>query len=728
LPTESLRLCFQFVIMLVDEPISVSGGAIINISEQIRGEEIIHAFENSPPRSTEWSSDAISVCVPMYNEEFSELEATLKDLYKMQALLKGKRLLICIIQDGWGPMSQSVKNWMSEKLLKDHTWTNQIAEIHERAEKRTVVFREASISFNNGSMTLPPISITVVVKVDNRKKHNSHDIFCRGFALHHKTELVFATDCGTKFKDNCLAGLVKTMEGDMQCIAATGRQRVMNKWQQPDCENEDLWGAILRIVQGYDYDASTVMFNGCFSLWGSLPVIPGPCGLFRLRPLLGKEDGKTTSEQALEDGATGEDAEQTPFGFYATSTHAAENSQSLQLGNTVLAEDRVLTHAAKFLAKGKTWKVKWNNRSIFYFQSEVSLKSLVFQRRRWINGTVAAYIFVVSELGKYEDTRKYPQCWTRMKYRFQRFLNFLMLWTYLGTFISPAVYIYLFHQSVAYLLPQVAWLAFVSSPLMFARYVAFQWRHFFVDFDMLAFSAVATMNAVTALTILVALGVSLCSSSNWLPYIGVAYVVFPVFLNLLVPNGRAVLGLINPFRMIVNLLMQPTFQGYFLAYAVARTYDLRWGNRDGVGEQLAEGKSQTKALIIIQNVLNLVVLTLLIIFHATCPQIQNLGGLTVVEFILALVLFLPSLFIALCSFIQAFGRRASTAWVLLSSALPVVQANSSLDISWHHWVLSSLLAILFVKILGIKACEAYRRCRRFRGGALMERSLLEGTA
>lgn len=239
------------------------------------------------------------------------------------------------------------------------------------------------------------------------------------------------------------------------------------------------------------------------------------------------------------------------------------------------------------------------------------------------------------------------------------------------------------------------------------------------------------MNATMALTILVALGVSLCKGGNWLPYIGMAYVVFPVFLNIMVPNWKAVRGLLNPFRMITSLLMQPTFQGYFLAYAVARTYDLRWGNRAGVGEESKEGKNGTRGLVVIQNTLNLFVLTMLV-FDRTRPESQYLGGLTVVEFILAAVLFTPSLFIALCSFIQAFGWRAITAWVSLSIVhhwWPVVHvAKADWDIPWHLWILLSLVVSLLGKIVVMKAYEQYRKCKRsFRGQAETQRSLLEGT-
>merc|ERR1719498_207518 len=102
----------------------------------------------------------------------------------------------------------------------------------------------------------------------------------------------------------------------------------MTSAMQPGSNGESLWAWILRNVQGYDYEASVVLFNGCFSLLGGLPVIPGPCGLFRLPPLMEK---------------TLQDATMSPFEFYIQAHVKAEEDKSMLAGNCMLAEDRVLT-------------------------------------------------------------------------------------------------------------------------------------------------------------------------------------------------------------------------------------------------------------------------------------------------------------------------------------------------------------------------------------------------
>lgn len=66
-----------------------------------------------------------------------------------------------------------------------------------------------------------------------------------------------------------------------------GHQRIMHSSDQMDPvesvkgerESWGLWA--LRSIQGADFDQGLCTFNGVHSRLGFLPVIPGPCGLFR---------------------------------------------------------------------------------------------------------------------------------------------------------------------------------------------------------------------------------------------------------------------------------------------------------------------------------------------------------------------------------------------------------------------------------------------------------------
>ncbi len=95
---------------------------------------------------------------------------------------------------------------------------------------------------------------------------------------------VFMVDTGTRFHEKCLYYLIQHMLQHPSTVAVSGKQRVMtyNMQEGGSWYQEGFKSMILRFSQGFDYEASVNSFSGGFSLTGMLPVIPGPCGLFRL--------------------------------------------------------------------------------------------------------------------------------------------------------------------------------------------------------------------------------------------------------------------------------------------------------------------------------------------------------------------------------------------------------------------------------------------------------------
>jgi cellulose synthase/poly-beta-1,6-N-acetylglucosamine synthase-like glycosyltransferase len=669
----------------------------VKVSEHLGG----HAFRDDflefhTERPETEDPNSIAVCLPMFNEDEEELQETLRDLALMQRKLGSKQLKVCVIQDGWKHIdstSRAMFVGMYPTPAGQREWAAEVDALEEVGAKLTLIFPPHTLNCRrNADLEPEPLNldVTVILKVDNRKKHNSHDLFFRGFAAHYHTELAFATDCGTKFDSDCLKGLVSLMERDAHCIAATGRQRVMTKWQQPGCEAESAFGSFLRAVQGYDYEASTVVFNGCFSLFGCLPVIPGPCGLFRLGPLL--------------DGA---------FDFYADAARRAEETKTMLDGNTLLAEDRVLTYAALFLTPekdNKPWTVRWDKRSIFYFQSETSLRTLVSQRRRWLNGTIAAYVYVVGQLGSHfgpDSTKTMAQ---KIRIRFLQVLNYLMLWIYLGIGLGPALYAYLSVSSFRYLLhTQIEHDHYVFSitfgVLMFAVYLGFQWRHHFVPFDATFFMAASVLNAAAAAVILIALIIAIVVDRSWMQWAGLFYVFLPILLNAMIPDFSALKILLNPVNWIAYMLFMPTMQGYFLSLAIARTFDLSWGNRAGVGQESEALKNESRALIVAQNVLNVVLMGLTFHFNSELTK--------PVDYVLGSMMLTPTVLISVFSMIQALGWTALVVIIILESPIVALcffdvpaRFHSSFFDSAVHFTKGYPIVAVFAGAILVLTCKA----------------------
>lgn len=170
------------------------------------------------------------------------------------------------------------------------------------------------------------------------------------------------------------------MDANPSCSVCTGRQRVMTKEMQGDPDESSFSVAsMLRHAQRFDYESSFVCYTGTFSAVGFLPVVPGPCGLYRTDVLIPeKENG----------GYEG-----SPCEWYFDVVNTDPDVSGLILGNLRIAEDRVLSYSVVLKAKSAS-VMGLVPQAVFYFEAETNLKSLMLQRRRWINGTWAGYWYL----------------------------------------------------------------------------------------------------------------------------------------------------------------------------------------------------------------------------------------------------------------------------------------------------------------------------------------------
>jgi hypothetical protein len=127
-------------------------------------------------------------------------------------------------------------------------------------------------------------------------------------------------------------------------------------------------------------------FMSVYDSIGAMHVIPGPCGLYRYSKL----------------GSLKEGLMQQYFRLFSRS------NKGLILGNVELVEDRIpgtlLAFPPKQSSKDKSvmpaegWpKTGLVRDAIFYMEAEKPLSQLVKQRRRWLNGTFATYIWMLQE-------------------------------------------------------------------------------------------------------------------------------------------------------------------------------------------------------------------------------------------------------------------------------------------------------------------------------------------
>ena len=279
-------------------------------------------------------------------------------------------------------------------------------------EAQTIVVENVS----NGDAREP---LTLVIKRTNKRKVNSQKWWLYGHARDVGAEFVFATDCGIVFDRKCILILLERMMRQPNCQGLTGYQRVMPAQMQGDSSFEpcvDPMGFFLRQLQSFDFEVSNFHFGTTSSIrlfvshdtlliqmsqsttkslvdsLGFVPVLPGPCSLFRYDAFV-----RVSKEY-----------------FQLTTMALRGDSSDIVLGNVQLAEDRFPPVLLSFgseedediLAefgkpdddsvgdgKGKKLPVTgFEHDAIFYFEAEKPLGQLVRQRRRWINGAyMAAY-------------------------------------------------------------------------------------------------------------------------------------------------------------------------------------------------------------------------------------------------------------------------------------------------------------------------------------------------
>jgi cellulose synthase/poly-beta-1,6-N-acetylglucosamine synthase-like glycosyltransferase len=543
----------------------------------------------------------ITILVPFYNEEASELMLTLNSLYDNFMSLKrhGFDIHILLVMDGWWKASESMKKKMKAFFPANghlKPWWENIKTIKETDDlsKCVSTFIVQRVTPNSTIAQTEiddgrKVKISLLAKRDNRKKINAHDWMLSSFAKNYKAEFVFLTDCGTLFEKDCLTLLVKELMRRPDCVAVSGRQRVMTAAQQQS-EDECFIGieASFRAAQRYDYESSLAVYVGAFSLFGMLPVIPGPCGLYRY---------KTIEERAVP--------------FYINSVGAHPGECGMLLANLNLAEDRVLSYAAVVKTHEKAYTCYVPN-AVFYFAAETTPLQLFQQRRRWINGTIAGYLWLLSNPGIIFSSGL--RCINKP------FVFFLLLCQsimYLAMMLSPAIFTMSFYWSMQwiqnYLLSQnnnflVTNMAEIVLLLYTIMYVVFVVKHSNVNLKPPVISwfvyLITVINAIAMVFITSSMfygliGIYEDRKDAWLSFTDIN--AFDVIIMLIVasltgPPAVALLHSPTSFIYMALSIVQfylflPTMVIFIGAFSMSRVWDLSWGNRPSVESSLKSNLS-----------------------------------------------------------------------------------------------------------------------------------------
>jgi cellulose synthase/poly-beta-1,6-N-acetylglucosamine synthase-like glycosyltransferase len=189
----------------------------------------------------------IAIGIPTYNEQKHELKRTLDSLNKcvshkiidqnygqlytcpVQGVrLNGYYTTALIVLDGLKATSTSMMQYL-EELFGITFSCGPTNRVQQRQGFATFIVERKPKRDGQQHAVLPNLHLYLLVKVDNRKKHNSHEWFLRSHCTDIEATFALCTDCGTYFDKACLKELVRYLEDHEDVAACCGRQRIMEK-------------------------------------------------------------------------------------------------------------------------------------------------------------------------------------------------------------------------------------------------------------------------------------------------------------------------------------------------------------------------------------------------------------------------------------------------------------------------------------------------------------------
>ena len=606
----------------------------------------IECFENYKPdsnttyfknriTSTNRNLPTFIVGIVFYNEDVKEIKRTLysigEQLTEMRDICSSQ---VIIVGDGVTQMDDTTKNYLfslychsAEDIQK---WNEMINDLFQSEDKTYVIQRCIQLDSSLCCIKLKKhqYPMTLVLKSENRRKHNSQEWILNSFAtqsftdnLNFDAHFIFMTDCGTLFDPYCLYRLLKYLIAHPKCVGTTARQRVMTAKEQ-DMANES-WISVakfLRIIQLADYEISYATYTGAFSAAGCLPVLPGPCALFRYSGLVYNDRVELGLECALK--------------HYNNLIDTPIENTNICIENVKLAEDRIPSYAVVTHGQAGAYTT-WVDGAIFKFQAETTMEKLILQRRRWINGALSCYVwncFVHPSLILKSNHNVFRKCFILLLY-FMQFLNYMIAMCTYGV-LAGSLYISLLSlfdldSKIVALITCFYGCVGVNHLIVHKFYVySCVLTYITAVVNSIAFGFVITgfIHEIISWGDLTGLHDNI--GRTMIIYSSVIIVSIPLIMAILSLNLKSMFYIV--FSFIPYIIFLPTLVGTFVMYSIARLADITWGNRVSLAKSSFHGASDSDIKILKSNfniisgfvllaviILNIGVALILIFFYTT---------------------------------------------------------------------------------------------------------------
>ncbi|KAF0441308.1 glycosyltransferase family 2 protein [Gigaspora margarita] len=285
-----------------------------------------------------------------------------------------QKVVVCIVSDGRKKFHESCLAYLTALgVYQDGVAIESIDEVKVKAH---IFEYTTQISIDQKMKVITtnvPIQILFCHKEKNAKKINSHRWFFNAFGPVLQPNICILIDVGTKPGNNSLYNLWETFISHPNVAGACGEIVAMTTWYK-------LLNPIVG-AQYFEYKMSNILDKPLESVFGYITVLPGAFSAYRYIAL------QNTIVNGVPEG---------PLASYFKGEIKEEKStNNIFTANMYLAEDRILCFELVTKRNGN-WLLHYVKSSIAKTDIPKSIDKLISQRRRWLNGSFFASLYVKS--------------------------------------------------------------------------------------------------------------------------------------------------------------------------------------------------------------------------------------------------------------------------------------------------------------------------------------------
>ncbi|KAG7528792.1 hypothetical protein FFLO_05933 [Filobasidium floriforme] len=298
-----------------------------------------------------------------------------------------QRITVALIADGLGPMDKGtldllatvgcyqdavIKKEVGDKRTVAHIFEANPVELQYTTQISVDSKPQLVHPYPGDPNNLVPVQIIFVLKQENEKKINSHRWLFNAIGRMLKPEVCVLIDAGTKPGHKAIYHLWEAFYNDPHLGGACGEITTMIK------KGKKLVNPLVA-AQNFEYKMSNILDKPLESTFGYVSVLPGAFSAYRFKAIQGKPlEEYFRGDHSLADRLG-------PDGI---------NGMGIFKKNMFLAEDRILCFELAAKA-GERWTLGYVKPSKAETDVPEQASELISQRRRWLNGSIAASVYAL---------------------------------------------------------------------------------------------------------------------------------------------------------------------------------------------------------------------------------------------------------------------------------------------------------------------------------------------